>query len=122
MVSPPSPFLELYYRNPLIYNSFACGYRLFNHIYCTLNTTCSAEKAGKQIIKVNPKGTSQHRSNCLNRVPKELSDRWHSYPHCGMEFQRDVNSGILMKKVGWDIASLKNANPSKGRRKQQRTA
>jgi putative transposase len=82
-----------------------------------------AEKAGKPVIKVNPKGTSRHCSNCLNRVPKELSDRWHnSCPHCGIELQRDVNSGILIKKVGWGIASLKNANPSKGRRSQQRTA
>lgn len=81
-----------------------------------------AEKAGKKVIKVNPQGTSQHCSNCLNRVPKELSDRWHSCPHCGIELQRDVNSGILIKKVGLGIASLKNANPKKGRRSQQRTA
>jgi len=81
---------------------------------------CKAEKAGKKVIKVNPKGTSQHCSSCLNRVPKELSDRWHSCPHCGIKLQRDVNSGILIKKVGLGIASLKNANPSKGRRSQQR--
>jgi len=72
-----------------------------------------AEKAGKKVIKVNPKGTSQHCSNCLNRVPKELSDRWHSCPHCGIELQRDVNSGILIKKVGLGIASLKNAKSRK---------
>jgi len=68
-----------------------------------------AEQAGKKVIQLNPKGTSQHCSNCLNRVPKELSDRWHSCPHCGTELQRDVNSGILIKKVGLGIASLKNA-------------
>jgi putative transposase len=62
-----------------------------------------AEKAGKKVIKVNPKGTSQHCSGCLNRVPKELSDRWHSCPHCGIEFQRDINSGILIKKVGLGV-------------------
>jgi putative transposase len=78
-----------------------------------------AEQAGKKVIKVNPKGTSQHCSNCLNRVPKELSDRWHSCPHCGVELSRDVNSGILIKKVGLGIASLKNANPPKGRRSQR---
>ncbi|MDC0831976.1 zinc ribbon domain-containing protein, partial [Geitlerinema sp. CS-897] len=34
-------------------------------------------------MKVNPAGTSQHCAICLNRVPKELSDRWHECPHCG---------------------------------------
>jgi putative transposase len=62
-----------------------------------------AEKAGKRVIKVNPKGTSQHCSNCLNRVPKELSDRWHNCPHCNFEIQRDINSGILIKKVGLGV-------------------
>jgi len=36
-----------------------------------------AAKAGKKVVKVNPAGTSQHCANCLNRVPQELSDRWH---------------------------------------------
>ncbi|NBD14597.1 MAG: transposase, partial [Cyanobacteria bacterium] len=48
-------------------------------------------------------GTSQHCSNCLNRVPKELSDRWHSCPHCGIKLQRDINSGILIKEVGLGV-------------------
>jgi len=81
-----------------------------------------AAKAGKKVIQVNPKGTSQHCSNCLNRVPKALSDRWHSCPHCEVELQRDVNSGILIKKVGLGIASLKNANPESGRRSPRCTA
>ncbi|PSO48307.1 MAG: transposase, partial [Cyanobacteria bacterium SW_9_44_58] len=33
--------------------------------------------------------------------------------YCGMELQRDVNSGILIKKVGLGIASLKNAKSRK---------
>lgn len=41
-----------------------------------------AEKAGGKVVKVNPAGTSQHCAICLNRVPKELSDRWHNCPHC----------------------------------------
>ena len=81
-----------------------------------------AGKAGKKVVKVNPKGTSQYCSNCLNRVSKELSDRWHSCSHCGVELQRDVNSGILIQKVGLGIASLKNANPQKGRRSQRSVA
>jgi putative transposase len=35
-----------------------------------------AWKLGKSVLFVDPKGTSQHFWNCLNKVPKELSDRW----------------------------------------------
>lgn len=82
--------------------------------------TFKAEKAGQRVVKVNPKGTSQHCSNCLNRVPKELSDRWHSCPHCGTELDRDTNAAILIKKVGLDIALLKNAQPASARKRSPR--
>lgn len=81
-----------------------------------------AASARKRVVKVNPAGTSQHCAMCLSRVPKELSDRWHHCPHCGESMPRDVNSGILIKKVGLGVASLKNANPRKGRRSPRRTA
>lgn len=68
-----------------------------------------AAKAGKRVIQVNPAGTSQHCAICLNRVPKELADRWHDCPDCGVSMPRDVNSGILIHKVGLGIVSLKNA-------------
>jgi putative transposase len=68
-----------------------------------------AAKAGRRVVKVNPAGTSQHCANCLNRVPKELKDRWHSCPECGVQMQRDLNSALLIQKVGLGIASLKNA-------------
>jgi len=79
-----------------------------------------AEKAGSRVVKVNPKGTSQHCSNCLNRVSKELSDRWHSCPHCGTELDRDTNAAILIKKVGLDIGLLKNAQPASARKRSPR--
>jgi putative transposase len=78
--------------------------------------TFKAEKAGKKVVKVNPYGTSQHCSNCFNRVPKELSERWHSCANCGLEMDRDTNAAILIKKVGLGIASLKKARKSKGSR------
>ncbi|MFN5513784.1 MAG: RNA-guided endonuclease InsQ/TnpB family protein [Cyanobacteriota bacterium] len=79
-----------------------------------------AEKAGQKVVKVNPKGTSQHCSNCLGHVPKTLADRWHSCPHCGTELDRDTNSAILIKKVGLGIASLKNAQPASARKRSPR--
>jgi putative transposase len=54
------------------------------------------------VVKVNPRGTSQHCAICLNRVPKELSDRWHECS-CGASMPRDLNSGILIKKVGLGV-------------------
>ncbi len=71
------------------------------------------QEAGRLVVKVNPRGTSQHCAICLNRVPKELSDRWHNCPHCGVSMQRDHNSALLIKKVGLGIASLKNAKSRK---------
>ncbi|WP_198941080.1 zinc ribbon domain-containing protein [Scytonema sp. HK-05] len=59
-------------------------------------------RAGKRVVKVNPAGTSQHCAICLNRVPKELSDRWHKCS-CGASMPRDLNSGILIKKVGLGV-------------------
>jgi putative transposase len=62
-----------------------------------------AENAGARVVKVNPKNTSQFCSNCLNILPKELSERWHSCPHCSTELDRDLNSAILIKKVGLGV-------------------
>lgn len=62
-----------------------------------------AEKAGRSVRKVNPAGTSQHCAICLNRVSKELGDRWHECS-CGASMPRDLNSGILIKKVGLGIS------------------
>lgn len=81
-----------------------------------------AAKAGKRVIKVDPTGTSQHCCICLNRVPKELSDRWHSCSHCGNEMPRDTNSGVLIKKVGLGIASLKKAQRTSVRREARAVA
>ena len=72
-----------------------------------------AEKAGKRIIQVNPAGTSQHCAMCLNRVPKELGDRWHDCSHCGYSAQRDINAAILIKKVGLGVSlTLKRESKS----------
>jgi transposase len=64
-----------------------------------------AKKLGKRVIEVDPKGTSQHCWACLNKVPKELSDRWHSC-QCGESLPRDINSGLLIKKIGLICYSL----------------
>ncbi|WP_293148906.1 MULTISPECIES: transposase [unclassified Microcoleus] len=58
-----------------------------------------AWKLGKNVLFVDPKGTSQHCWHCLNKVPKELSERWHSC-QCGESLDRDENSAKLIRKIG----------------------
>ena len=65
-----------------------------------------AQKLGSKIIKINPKNTSQYCWNCLNKVPKSLSDRWHNCEYCHESIDRDFNSSLLLKKVGLGVVSL----------------
>ncbi|MFH1364278.1 MAG: transposase, partial [Candidatus Aenigmatarchaeota archaeon] len=51
-----------------------------------------AESAGGQVIKVNPKGTSQICNRCKTKVPKTLATRWHRCPICGLHMHRDLNA------------------------------
>lgn len=54
------------------------------------------------VVKVNPNSTSQDCSGCGMKVTKELSDRWHSCPHCHTELDRDVNAAINILKRAID--------------------
>ncbi|HAT12514.1 MAG TPA: hypothetical protein DCS91_01910 [Microcoleaceae bacterium UBA11344] len=68
--------------------------------YCSYG----AWKLGKSVLFVDPKGTSQQCGHCLNKVPKELSDRWHSC-QCGESLDRDENSAKLIKRIGLNYES-----------------
>ena len=65
-----------------------------------------AEEAGREVIKVNPSGTSQRCSSCGERVPKKLSDRIHCCPHCGLILDRDENAAINIKQDGQSYQAL----------------
>lgn len=51
-----------------------------------------AEEAGRKVVFVNPKNTSQRCSLCESIVPKKITDRVHSCPHCGFTLDRDHNA------------------------------
>ena len=51
-----------------------------------------AGSAGREIILVDPRGTSQICSCCGNIVKKDLSVRVHVCPECGYNADRDVNA------------------------------
>jgi IS605 OrfB family transposase len=55
--------------------------------------------AGRTVIKVDPKFTSQVCSGCGQVKKKDLSERWHSC-ECGTELDRDVNAAINILERG----------------------
>ena len=67
--------------------------------------TAKAESAGHEVIRVNPRYTSQTCSRCGERIQKSLSVRTHICPHCGYVEDRDVNAA---KNI------LKSARPGHG--------
>ena len=60
-----------------------------------------AESAGKKVILVDPKYTTQKCSQCGNLVQKELKERIHKCG-CGLEIDRDINAAINIKGLGLD--------------------
>ncbi|MEM3186108.1 MAG: zinc ribbon domain-containing protein [Conexivisphaerales archaeon] len=59
-----------------------------------------ARSLGKQLIFVDPWGTTQFCHRCLHWVPKELSEREHVCSNCGEQLARDMNSALLLKRLG----------------------
>ena len=53
---------------------------------------CKAAEAGREVIQVDPKGTSQNCSSCGETVKKSLAVRIHHCPQCGLELDRDENA------------------------------
>ncbi|MBX3288404.1 MAG: transposase [Acidobacteria bacterium] len=58
-----------------------------------------AECAGKQLIEVDPRGTSQ-RCTCGVTVKKDLSVRWHHCFSCGYQNHRDIVSAQNILSLG----------------------
>jgi putative transposase len=61
--------------------------------------THKAACAGRTVLKVNPRYTSQVCSQCGTVLKKDLSERWHSC-ECGAELDRDTNAAINILRVG----------------------
>jgi putative transposase len=63
-----------------------------------------AESAGRAVVLVNPRGTTQECSACGEVVPKDLSVRVHDCPHCGLKIDRDLNAAVNI--LGRGLASI----------------
>ena len=59
-----------------------------------------AARAGHQVIRVNPRYTTQKCSQCGELVQKSLSVRTHLCPFCGFVADRDVNAANNILKAG----------------------
>ena len=68
-----------------------------------------AEMLGKHVVLIDPYGTSQFCHQCLTWVPKTLADREHRCPNCEVELSRDLNSALLIRKLG-----ILSCSPSDG--------
>lgn len=69
-------------------------------------TSYKAENAGRKMIQVNPRNTSQNCSGCGKTVKKDLSVRIHNCTNCGLILNRDRNAAINILTLG--LESLGN--------------
>jgi putative transposase len=63
-------------------------------------TTYKAECAGRRVVQVDPRNTSQMCSGCGSVVEKGLSVRVHDCPGCGLVLDRDHNAAINILRLG----------------------
>lgn len=63
-------------------------------------TAYKAENAGRTLIQVNPRNTSQMCSGCGELVKKELSCRVHHCSGCGLKIDRDLNAARNILSLG----------------------
>ena len=67
-----------------------------------------AESAGRWLVKVDPRGTSQQ-CPCGNPVPKKLWQREHNCTTCGLETTRDHASALEILRRGLCLVSATSA-------------
>jgi putative transposase len=71
--------------------------------------TYKAESAGRTVVAVDPRGTSQRCSQCGAVVPKTIEIRIHHCPHCGFKTGRDLNSALEILRLG--LESVERPTP-----------
>jgi putative transposase len=72
-----------------------------------------AEGAARTMMAVDPRGTSQT-CVCGEPVPKDLGERWHHCPSCGLSLPRDQVSAMLIKTLGLEMLATR-IRPGSGR-------
>jgi IS605 OrfB family transposase len=75
--------------------------------------TLKAAGAGRQILAVDPRGTSQT-CVCGEAVLKDLGERWHQCPCCRLALPRDQVSAMLIKTAGLEMLDRRSPLGSSG--------
>lgn len=71
--------------------------------------TYKAECAGRTVIKVDPRNTTQMCSGCGEIVRKGLHVRVHDCPHCGLRLDRDLNAAKNILSRGLSTLGVSGA-------------
>ena len=82
-------------RTNLAKSILDAGWRAFLDIL-----TCKAASAGGEVVRINPRFTTQRCSQCGELVQKSLSIRTHICPSCGYVADRDVNAAKNILQAG----------------------
>jgi putative transposase len=64
-----------------------------------------AAEAGRELVRVNPKGTSQ-RCICGAPVPKTWRERWHYCPSCQLSVPRDQAAALEILRLGLSLREV----------------
>jgi putative transposase len=71
--------------------------------------TYKAASAGRVLVKVDPRGTSQM-CPCGASVPKALKERWHRCDACGLSIGRDHAAAINILALGQRVQASSDAS------------
>jgi len=80
----------------------SCDRYIILGIFCYSYLSYKAESAGTELVKVDPRDTTQMCSNCGSIVKKTLSERVHECPYCGFVADRDYNAAVNIHRVGME--------------------
>jgi putative transposase len=69
-------------------------------------TTYKADNAGRVVVSVDPRNTSQMCSGCGTMVEKSLSVRVHACSVCGLVMDRDENAANNILRLGLESLGL----------------
>jgi len=68
--------------------------------------SAKAGNAGHEVMRVNPRFTSQKCFQCGEMVQKSLSVRTHICPSCGYSADRDVNAAQVRRFGAYQISPI----------------
>jgi putative transposase len=90
----PKEMVKGNFRTLNKYINDAAWAQFFNYL------SYKAEEAGRKLIRVNAKNTTQACSGCGKIVKKDLSVRVHDCPQCGLNLDRDHNAALNILRRG----------------------